>query len=74
MLLSRSKPYLTVSCISGRGYAMGVAVNSFRSLYLAVESFRAALYNQKHAFYFRKVKTWETYIRVRNHPDAHVNH
>lgn len=49
---------------------MGEAVNSFRSLYLTVDSFRTALYNQKHAFYFRKVKTWETCIRVRNRPDV----
>lgn len=68
LLLSRSNLYLIGSCIPGRGDAMGEAVNSFRSLYLAVDSFRTALYNQKHAFYFRKVKSWETCIRVRYRP------
>lgn len=40
---------------------------AFRNLVLSVENFRKSLYNQKHAFYFRKVKQWMTCLSVSIH-------
>lgn len=52
---------------------MAETMNSFRCLYSSVKDFRIALYRQKHAFYFRKVKTLETWILVSYNPNVHVN-
>lgn len=37
---------------------------TFRCLFLYIDRFRESLYNQKHAFYFRKVTQWMTCLCV----------
>lgn len=39
--------------------------DAFKELLLAAARFQESLYNQKHAFYFRKVKQWVNCLKVR---------